>query len=107
MTDKLRYPLYVTAAPLAIKRLGQIEKALTALHAAGEACPCRKCEAELAQMIERAPDIGWWTGSGMIVCPDCGNKRCPQAESHEYWCTGSNATGQKPAWKDMDPNPRA
>ena len=30
----------------------------------------------------------------MIVCPDCGNKRCPKATFHENACTGSNATGQ-------------
>lgn len=30
----------------------------------------------------------------MIVCPDCGNKRCPKASDHEYTCTGSNDSGQ-------------
>lgn len=32
----------------------------------------------------------------MILCPDCGNKRCPKARNHENPCTGSNAVGQKP-----------
>lgn len=31
---------------------------------------------------------------GFIVCPDCGNKRCPKATWHDYDCTGSNAPGQ-------------
>lgn len=30
-----------------------------------------------------------------IVCPECGNKRCPKATFHEYECTGSNEPGQK------------
>lgn len=31
----------------------------------------------------------------MIVCPVCGNKRCPRATFHENACTGSNEPGQK------------
>lgn len=31
----------------------------------------------------------------MILCPDCGNKRCPQALNHRYKCTGSNAVNQE------------
>lgn len=30
----------------------------------------------------------------MIVCPQCGNKRCPKAEWHGYQCTDSNEPGQ-------------
>jgi hypothetical protein len=30
----------------------------------------------------------------MILCPDCGNKRCPKASDHELACTNSNAPGQ-------------
>lgn len=29
-----------------------------------------------------------------VVCPDCGNKRCPKANHHDHACTRSNATGQ-------------
>lgn len=29
-----------------------------------------------------------------VVCPDCGNKRCPKANDHRNACTGSNETGQ-------------
>lgn len=32
--------------------------------------------------------------SYMILCPTCGNKRCPKAQNHIYKCTGSNAVGQ-------------
>ena len=32
--------------------------------------------------------------SRMILCPQCGNKRCPHATNHEYACTNSNQPGQ-------------
>ena len=32
--------------------------------------------------------------SRMIVCPTCGNKRCPHATDHNNPCTGSNKPGQ-------------
>lgn len=31
----------------------------------------------------------------MIVCPVCGNKRCPKASDHRLECTNSNEPGQK------------
>ncbi|MDE4639779.1 hypothetical protein PXW79_10725 [Klebsiella variicola] len=30
-----------------------------------------------------------------VVCPDCGNKRCPRANDHRNACTGSNERGQE------------
>lgn len=30
-----------------------------------------------------------------VVCPDCGNKRCPRANDHRNACTGSNRPGQE------------
>jgi hypothetical protein len=30
----------------------------------------------------------------MILCPTCGNKRCPHATDHRNACTGSNEPGQ-------------
>ena len=30
----------------------------------------------------------------MVLCPDCGNKRCPRANDHRNACTGSNEPGQ-------------
>lgn len=29
-----------------------------------------------------------------ILCPECGNKRCPKATNHVHTCTGSNDSGQ-------------
>lgn len=30
----------------------------------------------------------------MILCPTCGNKRCPKATDHDLDCTGSNEPNQ-------------
>lgn len=30
----------------------------------------------------------------MILCSECGNKRCPKASDHNFSCTGSNEPGQ-------------
>jgi Zn finger protein HypA/HybF involved in hydrogenase expression len=35
------------------------------------------------------------SGTRMILCPKCGNKRCPKASNHELECTGSNEPGQE------------
>jgi hypothetical protein len=38
---------------------------------------------------------GWpITLSRMILCPTCGNKRCPRATNHNNPCTNSNEPGQ-------------
>jgi hypothetical protein len=31
----------------------------------------------------------------MILCPDCGNKRCPKASNHRHQCTESNEPNQR------------
>lgn len=45
-------------------------------------CHCHKCA---------SPE---YAISHMILCPKCGNKRCPKASNHELACTGSNEPGQ-------------
>lgn len=35
------------------------------------------------------------TDSRFVVCPVCGNKRCPHANDHRNACTGSNEPGQE------------
>jgi hypothetical protein len=58
-----------------------------ALHpgeAMREQCPCYECV---------SPTWGQWE-SYMVLCPDCGNKRCPHATFHGNACTGSNKSGQ-------------
>lgn len=58
-------------------------------------CWCRRCDSERRQ---RAVDGGapWSTlvTGVMIVCPDCGNKRCPRAGWHQFRCGASNEPGQ-------------
>lgn len=34
------------------------------------------------------------TDMRFVVCPDCGNKRCPRANDHRNDCSGSNEPGQ-------------
>ena len=39
-----------------------------------------------------------------VVCPDCGNKRCPKANDHRNDCTGSNEVGQNgSSWEHVKP----
>ena len=45
----------------------------------------------------------------MILCVDCGNKRCPKATDHRLACTNSNEVGQVGSrwhkdWKDSGTN---
>ena len=46
-------------------------------------CGCHKC-------IRARDEIRVF----MVLCPECGNKRCPKASDHELACTGSNDPGQ-------------
>ncbi len=42
-----------------------------------------------------------------VVCPDCGNKRCPRANDHRNSCTGSNEPGQEgSAYPDTTQEPK-
>lgn len=69
---------------------------------------------ELAKAIRKGPDMPDGDGNSpvtpdcwcrtcrpvtmsdmrFVVCPDCGNKRCPHANDHRNACTGSNELGQ-------------
>jgi len=63
------------------------------VRSAGEQCfGCITCEAEDRADFNRL--TGEMTFGGMIVCPDCGCKRCPKATQHDNACTGSNDPGQ-------------
>ena len=54
-------------------------------------CWCRRCEdAEREKALARGEVIF----ARFIVCPTCGNKRCPRATQHDLACTGSNEPGQ-------------
>lgn len=52
------------------------------------ACWCHKCNKH--NTVNGLP----FAMMRMIVCPQCGNKRCPKASDHQLDCTGSNEPGQ-------------
>lgn len=54
---------------------------------------CRHCED--AALSRPGTSLAERLARRMILCPECGNKRCPKATWHENACTGSNAPGQK------------
>ena len=59
------------------------------------ACECHRCIDENT----RTEDLGcgWLvplSATKMILCGDCGNKRCPKASDHRLPCTNSNEAGQ-------------
>ena len=60
--------------------------------------------AEYEKIMEQSVPDGCWcltcrpvtmTDMRFVVCPDCGNKRCPHANDHGNACTGSNEPGQE------------
>jgi hypothetical protein len=59
---------------------------------AGAVCGCITCSAADADDYERL--TGDLLFPLFVVCPDCGNKRCPKASHHDNACTGSNGAGQ-------------
>jgi uncharacterized Zn-finger protein len=57
-------------------------------------CECHRCikERRLGSML-----CGIFlplSATKLIVCPKCGNKRCPHASDHDLECTSSNDPGQ-------------
>ena len=56
-------------------------------------CWCHHCwDARLAALP--ADDPFGHPSRFMILCPECGNKRCPHANHHILACTASNTLGQ-------------
>lgn len=51
-------------------------------------CWCYECNKE--RKVHGLP----YASTRMILCPECGNKRCPHATDHTLSCTGSNEPGQ-------------
>lgn len=70
----------------------EASKAITALRAAlaesEQNCWCHKCNE--GKTVNGVP----FSMTRMILCPDCGNKRCPHASDHRLACTNSNDSGQ-------------
>jgi hypothetical protein len=60
-------------------------------------CICHRCIEEHG--ITSGTGSGFFdalplSSTRMILCPECGNKRCPKASDHRLDCTGSNEPGQ-------------
>ena len=58
-------------------------------------CQCRQCLRDRHEGVEFAPGVFLPAEVlRMVLCPTCGNKRCPHATDHRHGCTGSNEPGQ-------------
>lgn len=64
---------------------------LSANSPANPGCWCRTCRPVAINDMR------------FVVCPDCGNKRCPRANDHRNACTGSNEPGQEGSAYPADP----
>lgn len=60
----------------------------------GEPKPACECHRRIKEHDLRGPCSLPLNSERMILCPDCGNKRCPKASDHRHSCTGSNEPGQ-------------
>lgn len=69
-------------------------ESLTGNSPANPDCWCRTCRPVVLNDMR------------FVVCPDCGNKRCPRANDHRNSCTGSNEPGQEgSAYPDNQQSP--
>ena len=61
-----------------------------------ERCECHKCieDNNLTVTLFGVMPVAL-SSVKMILCPKCGNKRCPKASNHRLECTGSNKPGQE------------
>jgi hypothetical protein len=53
-------------------------------------CGCYHCASARIEPVSGFPEVL----TRMILCPTCGNKRCPRATHHKNECTSSNEPGQ-------------
>ncbi len=67
----------------ALYSLAQEQQKTFASIAEGKCGCCRKCIKERGEVAVH-----------MVLCPTCGNKRCPKATDHKLDCTNSNESGQ-------------
>lgn len=77
------------------KATARICAELSANSSANPDCWCRTCRPVTLNDMR------------FVVCPDCGNKRCPRANDHRNSCTGSNEPGQEgSAYPDTTQEPK-
>ncbi len=63
--------------------LGRFQEAVSGNSPVIPGCSCLTCRPVT------------FSDSRFVVCPECGNKRCPHANDHRNACTGSNEPGQE------------
>ena len=83
----------------------EAREAITAIKEALREHAMREVQ-RLGQEIEQEPVADAYTFAEMrfVVCPNCGNKRCPKANDHRNACTNSNEVGQKgSSWEHVKP----
>jgi hypothetical protein len=85
---KLNTSLYKESQNIGVKFIGNILEKLNVK----EECICHKCIEEKNIKLKDSPFL--LNSSIMILCPICGNKRCPHASDHDLACTASNDSGQ-------------
>ena len=58
-------------------------------------CWCYNCLSQVYDEVDGEKLPYPITSYTFIVCPKCGNKRCPRATDHNLECTESNESGQE------------
>ncbi|QPK40189.1 hypothetical protein SEA_JINKIES_58 [Arthrobacter phage Jinkies] len=105
--SRVAWPVFVLQKPASMSKLVRVARALKVLHGGdlvmldrgiwfvwytpGNPCHCQRCDTFLRELLK----ADWLDmPAGMIICPECGNKRCPHATDHDEDCTRSNEPGQ-------------
>jgi hypothetical protein len=118
LEDKIRRSLAAPATALvvtknesgqivAVTRQDEDERIVEVLAESAPATAPKQCWCQTCRPITQHDNR-------MVLCPDCGNKRCPKATDHRNACTGSNEPGQPgssyptvpataPDWHDVQP----
>ena len=108
-------PVWARCLPIPLRELGPDAMALERLfgpdivthqhaqfmvaYTPGELCGCGQCSRDIQRIIDTIPGLDFSARMNgplnrMILCPECGNKRCPRANHHDNLCTNSNEPGQ-------------
>lgn len=82
----------------AVTWIGALNQRMRETLGTAHLCPCYSCQDDPSRGLMNPVNVM------MIVCPDCGNKRCPKATQHDNPCTGSNEPGQVGSRYGMQPS---
>ena len=94
------HPSGISGAYTLTQRLNAIEALRARLAEPVAHCGCHKCNEGVT--INGIP----FASARMILCPTCGNKRCPHASDHRLACTDSNEPGQAGSvYAEPEPEP--